>query len=190
MDGRAQFAALLAEAWRYPHPGLREHLLQHLLPAPEPGVQPGAVPYANGAAEQQTMPGQKDFIRFLKRIAELSPAGWEELYTRTWDLNPIAAPYIGYQLYGDSYKRGNFMSNLNRHLQQTGIDTGGELPDHILSVLRFLAATSVPPKALIEALGPALDKIQAALRKEDPKNPYLHLLEATKRLEALYRSHT
>lgn len=184
MDGRAQFAAVLAEAWRYPHPGLRERLLQRLMPAAEPGTQSGT------GAEQNFGPGWKDFTRFLKRIEELSPAGWEELYTRTWDLNPVVAPYIGYQLYGDSYKRGNFMSSLNRYLQETGIDTGGELPDHILPVLRYLAAAGAPPQALIEALGPALEKIRAALRKDDPQNPYLHLLDATRRLEALYRSHT
>jgi len=37
----------------------------------------------------------------------------EELYTRTFDLQAVCSPYVGYQLFGDSYKRGIFMARLN-----------------------------------------------------------------------------
>ena len=57
-------------------------------------------------------------------IAPLSLGEWEELHTRTLDLNPPAAPYVGYQIWGDSYQRGAFLAKMNRALVEAGVDSG------------------------------------------------------------------
>lgn len=153
-------ATLLAEAWRYPVPGLLESLEQASLNTP-------------------VGPIRNAFSAFLSQVKALSLSDWEELYTHTWDLNPVAAPYIGYQVWGDAYPRGNFMASINRRLFEAGIDLRGELPDHLTPALLCLDACQPPPEKLMETLQTALQKIRAALVKADPTNPYLSLLDAT-----------
>jgi nitrate reductase delta subunit len=147
---------LLAESFRYPVPGRLEELERGLK-----SIQGDA---------------RKGYAAFVKGIQKLSLTEWEELYTITWDLNPVAAPYIGYQMWGENYQRGNFMSNLNRELLNAGIDCDGELPDHLIPVLRYLAAAPEPLPELLEIWPTALERISAALKKADAGNPYLHLL--------------
>ena len=118
----------------------------------------------------------------MKKIRPLSPGEWEELYTRTLDLNPPSAPYVGFQTWGESYQRGAFLSKMNRELLENGIDLQGELPDHLIPVLRYLGQVSEPLPELIEVLGPAVQRMTAGLRKADPDNPYLDLFEAVQSL--------
>ncbi len=151
--------AILANAFSYPAPGRMETL------------QSGAATFPKGA-------GKNTYSAFLKGVEPLSLGAWEELHTRTLDLNPPAAPYVGYQMWGDSYQRGAFMATLNRTFALAGVDTDGELPDHLAPILRYLAVTSEPLPELVEVLGPALERMLAALRKAEPKNPYVDLLLA------------
>lgn len=148
---------LLAESFRYPAPGRLEEL------------ERGVPSFHNRARSQYTA--------FVKAVRKLPLSAWEELYTRTWDLNPVAAPYIGYQTWGENYQRGNFMAALNRALLEAGVETDGELPDHLIPVLRYLAVVIEPLPELLEILPAAIERIIAALRKSDSTNPYLSLLE-------------
>ena len=158
--------ALLAEAFRYPAPGRIEAL------------QAGLAALPQGQAK-------KHFKDFVKSVQALSLGEWEELHTRTLDLNPPAAPYIGYQAWGESYKRGNFMALINRELKQNGIDTDGELPDHLTPILLYLDQTSQPLPELLEVLVPSVQKMRQVLNKKDPGNPYLSLFDAILHLSRL-----
>jgi len=121
---------------------------------------------------------KKSIEQFMQAFSALSLAQREELYTRTLDLNPLAAPYIGYQLWRENYKRGEFMAALNHEMNLLDVDKAGELPDHLIPVLRYLAVTSNPLPELLEALPKALKKMRKDLKKTDPKNLYRHLLAA------------
>jgi nitrate reductase molybdenum cofactor assembly chaperone NarJ/NarW len=158
--------AYLAEAFRYPAAGRIEWLRSGLARLPEGPVKRGCAV-------------------FLQEVGGLSLSQWEELYTHTLDLNPAAAPYIGFQVWGESYQRGNFLSQLNRALCEQGIDLDGELPDHLIAALRYLDVASQPLPELLEALGPAIDKMQAALRKSQPGNPYIDLMETVKQASSI-----
>lgn len=136
----------------------------------------------NGIEMISDSPQKKFLLSFVEKIRPLSAGEWEELYTRTLDLNPPAAPYIGFQTWGESYQRGAFLSKMNRTLLEAGIDLQGELPDHLIPVLRYLGQVAEPLPELIEVLGPAVERITSGLRKADPGNPYLDLLEAIKSL--------
>jgi nitrate reductase delta subunit len=72
---------------------------------------------------------------FCHTIEKHAPQKMEELYTTTFDMQPVCYPYIGYQLFGESYKRGAFMAQLNEAYHALGYSAGQELPDH-LSVIR------------------------------------------------------
>jgi len=131
-----------------------------------------------GFAEQKDNPAKGSLEKFINHIDHCSLGEWEELHTRTLDLNPPGAPYVGYHIWGDSYKRGRFMAQFNRALQERGIDRDGELPDHLVPILRYLEEEPEPMPLLLEILPRALSKMRKALRETEPDNPYLHLFDA------------
>ena len=153
----------LAEAFAYPAPG-RLELLQR-----------GCAALPEGTAQQR-------YTRFVIALDRLSLAAWEELHTQTLDLNPRVAPYVGYQIWGDSYRRGPFLGRMNRALRNAGVDTGGELPDHVALILRYLAVTPEPFAELTEVLTPALDRMVSTLREAEQDNPYRDLFLAVQTL--------
>ena len=69
-----------------------------------------------------------DRSKFVEKIVPLSLSEQEELFTRTLDLSPLSAPYVGYHVWGESYKRGEFMAALNKEMKELGVDLDGELP--------------------------------------------------------------
>lgn len=64
---------------------------------------------------------------------------WEEIFTRTFDVQAISTLDIGYTLFGDDYKRGELLANLNREHIKTGNDCSTELSDHLPNVLNLLS---------------------------------------------------
>ncbi len=148
---------LLAEAMRYPRPGHLERLEQGM------------------AALQDRAPATLN--RFLEHIQQLSLDEWEELYTRTFDLNPPGAPYVGFQIWGESYQRGKFLSLLNAELHHHQIATDGELPDHLIPVLCYLGTVPQPHPELLEVFGTAVERMQKALEQSERENPYVSLLK-------------
>lgn len=118
---------------------------------------------------------------FAARAERAGPHELEEAYAATFDLDPACAPYVGHHLCGDGPQRGLFLSRLTDAYRQDGFDwaQGGELPDHLTVVLRYLAA--VPGgdarRALVEdALRPALDRMLVTLADQD--NVYRAVLAA------------
>lgn len=150
---------LFGVALRYPTPGLNVRL-------------------ADGIAAVKDPDARKALSQFAAATKKLSIGEWEELYTRTFDLNPAVAPYIGYQIWGDGYPRGALMSSLNRAYHAQGMDDFSELPDHISLVLGYLGTGAEVPPELGEVFSPATQKMLAVLSKADGDNPYLSLLKA------------
>lgn len=117
---------------------------------------------------------------FCSFVEQTPPGRLEELYTATFDLQAMCYPYVGYHLFGDSYKRGMFMARLNQEYRERGFSAGSELPDHVAVVLRFLAlgAEDEFSRALLEeGLIPALDKMAQAFG-QDGENPYRVVVQA------------
>ncbi|MBT3189853.1 MAG: nitrate reductase [Anaerolineae bacterium] len=150
---------LMAEALRYPHPGQVNALYTK-------------VSKLNGQL------GNKSFTDFLTKIESLSLSEQEELFTRTLDLSPLAAPYVGYQIWGESYKRGEFMAQLNHEMKVNQIDLEGELPDHLRPILQYLSISSSPLPELIEVLETSIKSMRNSLKKTEKDNPYLLLFDA------------
>jgi nitrate reductase delta subunit len=118
--------------------------------------------------------------RFRGCVKQVPLARLEELYTRTFDLQAVCSPYVGYHLFGDGYKRGMFMARLNEGYRDRGFSAGTELPDHVAVVLRFLdlgAEDEFSQTLLREGLVPALGKMAQAFG--DPSdNPYREVIGA------------
>ncbi len=126
---------------------------------------------------------------FCRQVEQIPLERMEEIYTSTFDMQPVCYPYIGYQLFGESYKRGAFMAQLNHAFSKTNFSAGNELPDHISVVLRFLAIEGVNDKfnqtLLDEGLIPTLEKMANPFQKDDQTvkpigggNPYAAVVSA------------
>lgn len=150
---------IYAQAFRYPVPGQIERIFEAISSLP-------------------TGKHKTALSMFAKTVEKLSFGRWEELYTRTWDLNPPAAPYIGYQAWGDHYRRGEFMARLRKEYRAVGVPQEGEMPDHLVLIFSYLNLTAQPLEELIEILPESLRKIYASLHKADKNNPYLILIDA------------
>jgi nitrate reductase assembly molybdenum cofactor insertion protein NarJ len=74
---------------------------------------------------------------FLDAIPERT-LDLQELHTRTFDVQSLTTLDIGYVLFGDDYKRGALLSNLNQEHRRAENDCGRELADHLPNVLRLI----------------------------------------------------
>jgi nitrate reductase delta subunit len=115
---------------------------------------------------------------FVTAQSRLSGEEREELYTRTFDINPECSLEIGWQLFGEEYHRGALLVRLRRELYRHGIEESTELPDHLTHVLSLLDRLSSDEAQSFAqcCVIPAVDKMLVALA--DRGNPYGDLLLA------------
>ena len=112
-------------------------------------------------------------------LAETPHARAEEIFTATFDLQATCAPYVGFHLFGEGYKRRVFLAGLSGMYYSRGFSAGRELPDHIAVVLRFLAKSGADGQTreiLQDGLIPALSKMIGTFG--DSGNPYGDVLRA------------
>ncbi len=86
----------------------------------------------------------------------------QEIFTRSFDVQSITTLSVGYVMFGDDYKRGELLVNLNRELRDVGIDCGTELPDHLPNVLRLIARwddRDLATEFVEEILHPAIEQM-------------------------------
>jgi len=124
---------------------------------------------------------------FSRAVEPLSTGRLEEIYTATFDLNPSCYPYAGYQLFGDGYKRGEFLVKLKEKYREHGIREGGELADHLSVCLRFLAKVAPGSREERDMVGECMVPVVKKMAENfegsrNPANPYRHLLVALLRL--------
>jgi len=103
-----------------------------------------------------------DFKEFSSYIDNSSQEDLEELFSRTFDVQAITTLDIGYVLFGDDYKRGELLVNLNREHKEVGNDCGRELADNLSNLLRLLPLIKAPEireEIIEELIMPALEKI-------------------------------
>ncbi len=110
-----------------------------------------------------------------------TPAGrLEELYAAAFDLQEDCAPYLGAHLFRGDPRRGAFMARLAESYRLHGFSAGGELPDHLGVVLRYLAGNRRDEEAaelLALALVPTVTAIAQGLgRQGHPWEPLLRAL--------------
>ena len=125
---------------------------------------------------------------------ERIPAGrLEELYAVAFDLElptgvePSCYPYVGHHLLGESYRRSRLMVGLLERYREHGFEPPpGELPDHLLVILRFLEhapdselSEEIVGEALLPALGRMTHEGDAqALEGETGRRIWLRAIEA------------
>ena len=115
---------------------------------------------------------------FLEQAEAIAVTDREELFTRTFDINPACTLELGWVLYGQDYARGAFLVKMRQMLNEHEIRESGELPDHLTHVLQLLSrlpeAVALPFVA--EEVMPGLAKMREGFK--DDENPYAGVLEA------------
>ncbi len=115
---------------------------------------------------------------FCAPIRTLNTDDLRELFTRTFDLNPMCTLEVGWQLYGEDYKRCEFLVKMREQLREYDLRESGELPDHLTHALALLA--HLEPDEAAEFAGsyllPALDKMRTSWRED--RNAFAALLES------------
>ena len=107
---------------------------------------------------------------FHEYAAALPPGRLEEVYTGTFDLDAACHPYVGYHLFGETYKRSIVLVELKQRYSAEGFAfPDNELPDHLAVILHFLAATKDQIQAqeiARDALLPVLDRMTGRAKSE------------------------
>ncbi len=118
----------------------------------------------------------KELVYFYNYVKDVSIEILEESYTGIFEINPTIAPYIGYHIFGESYKRSIFLMELKKRFKEFDFSSGKELVDHISVVLRFFAThinAQLTKDLMSDALIPMLDRIiwTSVDPKDLPENP-------------------
>ena len=126
---------------------------------------------------------------FCAEIAPLTVEELEELFTRTFDLNPVCSLELGWHLYGETYERGAFMVQMRDVLRRCAVEESSELPDHLSHALLALGRMSKEEAdAFVRSrLDKALGKMLEGFPSGD--NAYEHVLRAVRELSQLSALH-
>jgi len=122
--------------------------------------------------------GSRQLEDFSENVDEFSLNQIQELYTRTFDLSPVCALEVGYHLFGEDYKRGQFLAQLRETQNPYELGQERQLPDYLPVVLRLLGQMDDPElrAGLIGyCLLPALKKMKESLKNKS--NPYESVFE-------------
>jgi nitrate reductase molybdenum cofactor assembly chaperone NarJ/NarW len=120
---RAQVLGLFADILDYPAPGLASKAAECAA--------------LIGAAQPEAAALLESFRSFAE---ENSLGKLQEVYSGFFDLNSICHPYVGYQLFGENYKRSGFLIGLKKAYRDEGFEASdSEIPDRLSIVLRFVA---------------------------------------------------
>jgi len=113
------------------------------------------------------------FSDFCLKIRSLSLMELQELYTRTFDLKPMCALDVGHHLFGEDYKRGEFLANLKETEAPFDLGQEHQLPDFLPVLLRLLGYMEngeLRSSLVAVCLISALEKMKASFK--DQEHPY------------------
>ena len=152
-------------------------LLAALLRYPTEGYENDAV-RSCGALEDAVQEVAVPLLRFLEQTRGLSLMDLQELYTVTFDLDPVCSLEVGWHLFGENYERGEFLVKMRGELRRLGVKESTELPDHLSHALIALGRMEPEEAADFAAacLIPALDKMSAGIKGKS--NPFENVLLA------------
>ncbi len=111
------------------------------------------------------MAGMEGFLDYLRTQSETAI---QELYIQTFDIQAICNLDVGFILFGEDYKRGEFMAHLKREHRDAGNACGTELPDflpNILNLLSLIQDESLATELVHTFVVPALDKMLEGFKK-------------------------
>lgn len=99
---------------------------------------------------------------FVEYVTTHSVDQREELYTKTFDVQPICYLDLGYVIFGEDYKRGAFLLHMQEEQLRAGNDCGTDLSDNICNMLTLYTKTdnqALLDELAVKILIPGLEKM-------------------------------
>ncbi|MCC7463899.1 MAG: molecular chaperone TorD family protein [Gammaproteobacteria bacterium] len=146
-------------------------LFADILDYPAPGLVQKATACETLAGT--AIPEATSLLHGFRSFVETTPLGrLEEIYSGFFDLNPLCHPYVGYQLFGENYKRSSFLLALKQRYRAAAFQPGStsEMPDRLAIVLRFIAHRRIDADTddlVREGLIPALERMTTKPESSD-----------------------
>jgi nitrate reductase assembly molybdenum cofactor insertion protein NarJ len=123
------------------------------------------------------------FLRFQEPFREMDLHSREEYFINTFEVEALISMDLGYVLFGEDYKRGNFLAMMQQEQTGAGNNLGSELADHLPNVMRLLPLMSDHEVAEELACSIILPAIREILKKfENTDNVYQHAFETLLKL--------
>lgn len=122
-------------------------------------------------------PNETEIIKgFIENFSSLTLHQRQEYYIKTFDIQAVCFLDIGYVLFGEDYKRGDFLVQMKQEQREAKNDCGVELSDHLPNVLTLLpkAKPEFSQELIATICIPALDEM---IDKFNMQNAYLELLK-------------
>ena len=119
-----------------------------------------------------------DFLPVAGHFTSNPVTELQEYYIRTFDVNAACYLDIGYVLFGEESKRGQFLLNMKREQLKAGNNCGTEFADHLPNVLNLLPKLTdllFREELVVSMLLPALKHMLENFRTEE--NSYRGLLK-------------
>ncbi len=119
-----------------------------------------------------------DFLPVASHFTSKQTSELQEYYIRTFDVNAACYLDIGYVLFGEESKRGQFLLNMKNEQLKAENDCGTEFADHLPNVLTLLPKIQdniFREELVVSMLLPALKHMLENFRTED--NIYKILLK-------------
>lgn len=126
---------------------------------------------AHSALAKEQPGAEVELAALIGRSRNSTVEQMQELFTRTFDLNPTCNLEVGWHLFGENYERGTFLVWMRASLRKVGLPETTELPDHLTHVLPLLGrldseeANEFSATCVLPALGRMLDAFKG---KDDP----------------------
>lgn len=112
--------------------------------------------------------------KFLK-LLPMQTSQLQELYSKSFEVQAVTSLDVGYVLFGDDYKRGEVLVNLNNEHNKVKNNCGKELADFLPNLLRLLPKiedTEVLREMVSMLIAPSVEKMMdeyksSAMRAKD-----------------------
>lgn len=118
------------------------------------------------------------FLQFQQTILGMDLHNREEYFINTFEVEALISMDLGYILFGEDYKRGNFLAMMQQEQISADNDLGSELADHLPNVMRLLPLMSEQEVAEELAYSIILPAIREILKKfENTDNVYQYAFE-------------
>lgn len=109
------------------------------------------------------------FNAFAEWQANTTEHQVEEVYGKTFHIQAICYLDLGYVLFGEDYKRGEFLVHMKNEQANANNECGDELPDNLVNVLTLLPKIEDPElrnelavRVLLPSLKKMLDEFKSA----------------------------
>lgn len=112
----------LANLFRYPLSGYRDRVLD-----------------CAAYLEEHYAEARRVLEPFLQYVHTHSDHEIEEIFSKTFHIQAVCYLDIGYVLFAEDYKRGEFLVHMKKEIEKAGIDSGEELADNLPCVLELMA---------------------------------------------------